>query len=45
MTIMSVHDTDISALLTDLNLTSSQCIEYIFKSDLDSILINLNPIL
>ena len=27
MTIMSVHDTDIASLLTDLNLTSSDCIE------------------
>ncbi len=28
---MSVHDTDISSLLTDLNLTSSDCIEQLYR--------------
>lgn len=31
MTVISCHDTDISALFTDLNISSSQCVEEIYR--------------
>jgi hypothetical protein len=31
MTVFSVHDTDIAALLTDLNISSSQCVEDLYR--------------
>ena len=31
MTVISCHDTDIAALLTDLNISSSQCVEDLYR--------------
>lgn len=31
MTVFSCHDTDIAALFTDLNISSSQCVEDIYR--------------
>lgn len=31
MTVTSCHDTDISALFTDLNISSSQCVEDLYR--------------
>ncbi len=31
MTVFSGHDTDIAALLTDLNISSSQCVEDLYR--------------
>ena len=33
MTVFSVHDTDIAALLTDLNISSSQCVEDLYRKE------------
>ena len=31
MTVISCHDTDIAALYTDLNISSSQCVEELYR--------------
>ncbi len=33
MTVISCHDTDISALYTGLNISSSQCIEDLYRKN------------